>query len=303
MTLPRPYHLPGETTSPYRCFVLPLALAGDRWLRAIDFRPGNATVVRHATLYADATGTARRLEAESGAVGYAARDAGLGPSAVPLAEWAVGSGPWVLPPDAAERLPAGSDLVLLLRFEPDGQTETVRPTVRLYDAAPLPQRSPASLTLGARDLILQPDQKAVVTDTFTLPVAVRLLRVTPHAHPVCRTLRVVAAPPAGAPRNLLEINDWNADWQDSYQYADPPLLPAGTRLSVRWEADDSADNPRNPASPPMAALPGLLFLDDMATVRLLLLPADPADMPALDKAIAASRPPPTVQATAPRRHG
>ena len=300
---PRPYALPGETTGLYRCFVLPLALADDKWLRAIDFRPGSAPVVRHAALYADASGAARRLEAQSGAVGYAARDAGLGPDAVPLAEWSVGSGPWLLPPGVAERLPAGSDLVLLLRFAPDGQTETVQPSVGLYYAAPPPQTSPSTLALGARDLILQPDQKASLTDTFTLPVAARLLRVTPHAHPVCRTLRLTAAPPAGPALTLLQINDWNADWQASYQCADPPTLPAGTLLTVRWEADDSADNPRNPASPPMTAQPGLLYLDDMATVRLQLLPAAPADAPALAKSLAASRPPPTIQATPPHRHG
>ena len=298
----RSYTLPGETTGPYRCLVLPLGLTQDKWLRAIDLRPGNAAVVRQAVLFADATGTARRLEAQSGAVGYTARDAGLGADAVRLAEWGVAAAPWVLPAGAAERLPAGSDLVLLLRLEPDGQKEDVRPSLGLY-YAPSPPAAPVTLTLGARDLILQPDQRATLTDTFTLPVAARLLRVTPHAHPVCRTLQVTAIPTTGPARTLLTIHDWNADWQDSYLFADPPTLPAGTRLTLRWEADDSADNPRNPSVPPMTVLPGLLYLDDMATVRLQLLPAAPADAPALDRAIAAARPPPTVQATPPRRHG
>ena len=105
VTQPRPYLLPAETTSASRAFVLPLALTEDRWLRAIDFRPGNAPVVRHATLYADAAGLSRRLEAQSGAVGYTARDAGLGADAVPLAEWSVRLRP-VDPAGRGRRAPA-----------------------------------------------------------------------------------------------------------------------------------------------------------------------------------------------------
>jgi len=303
LTLPRPYTLPGETTSPSRCFVLSLALPGGKWLRAAEFHPGNSAVVRHAILYADATGTARRLEAGSGAGGYVARDAGLGADADRLTEWAVGSGPSMLPAGVAERLPAGADLVLLLRFEPDGQPETVRPQVGLYYAAQPPQTSPVTLILGARDLILRSAQKASLTDAFTLPVAARLLRVAPHAHPVCRTLQLTALPPAGPARTLLQINDWNADWQDSYQLTAPPTLPAGTRLSARWILDNSADNPRNPSTPPMTVMPGLLYLDDMATVRLQLLPANPADASTLDKALTAPRPAPAIRATRPTRHG
>ena len=300
---PQPYVLPGETTSTYRCLVLPLALTADRWLRAVEFQPGDRAVVRQAIIYADPTGTARGLEAQSGAVGYAARDAGLGADADRLAEWAVGSGPWELPAGAAERLPAGSDLVLLLRFEPDGQPEPVQPQVGLYYAPQPPAATPVTVTLGARDLILRPAQKAIITDTFVLPVAARLLRVIPHAHPVCRTLQVNAVPPSGPVQSLLQIDDWNTDWQASYQFVTPPVLPAGTRITVRWEADDSADNPRNPSVPPMAVMPGLLYLDDMATVRLQFLPTQPADGPALAASAVAPRPAPVIDATAPRRHG
>ena len=301
VTMPRPYTLAGETTSPYRCFVLPLPPTGDKWLRAIEFRPGSR-VVRQAVIYADPTGEARRLEQQSGAVGYTAPDGGLGPGAERLAEWAVGAAPWTLPDGAAERLPAGSDLVLLLRFEPDGQPESVRPAVGL-DYAALPQSPPATVTLGTRDLILDPGQRATVTDTFTLPVAARVLRVTPHGHPVCRTLRVTATPPTGPINNLLRINDWNADWQDSYQFVTPLILPAGTRLTVRWTADNSRDNPRNPSASPMTVMPGLLFLDDMATVRLQMLSVNAADAAALAQAAAALRAAPIITTTHANRHG
>ncbi len=303
VTMPRPYLLPAETTSPWRCFVLPLALPTDRRLRTVELRPGNPAVVRHMVLYEDPTGAARRLEAQSGAVGYVAPHAGLGPNAVRLAEWSVGDAPWVLPVGSAETLPAHSDLVLLLRFETDGQPEAVRSQVGLYFALPAPTIKPVTLTLGSPDLILQPPQRATVTDGLTLPVAVRVLRVTPHGHPVCRTLSVSAQPTSGPVQALLQINDWNADWQDSYEPQVPLVLPAGTRLTIRWTLDDSADNPRNPASPPMTAEMGLSYLDDMATVGFLLLPVNPADAPRLTAALSVPRLAPTVQATAPDRHG
>lgn len=301
--MPQPYTLPAETTSPFRCFVLPLSLSKDHWLRAIQFRPGNPAVVRHATIFVDTTGTARKLQADSGAVGYVAVNAGLGANADRLAEWSVGSGPWVLPPGTAEELPAHSDLVLVLRFETDGQPEPVQSQVGLYYSAQAPSLSPAALTLGSRSLILQPGQTGTVSDAFTLPVAAQLWRMTPDGHPICRTLQVTAKPSSGPAQTLLKISDWKADWQDSYQPATPLLLPAGTRLAIRWSVDNTRNNPRNPSSPPMTAQTGLNYLQDMATVRFSLLPQSPADTSALKQAIHSPHPPVTVTLTAPDRHG
>lgn len=53
------YKVPADGPDIYRNFAIPLNTTEDRWVRAIEFRPGARTVVHHSLFYADATGSAR----------------------------------------------------------------------------------------------------------------------------------------------------------------------------------------------------------------------------------------------------
>jgi hypothetical protein len=50
-----------------------------------------------------------------------------------------------------------------------------------------------------------------------------------------------------APRTeLLRLLAWDPGWQYTYAFAEPPTVPAGSRLLVTGWYDNSADNPWNP---------------------------------------------------------
>ena len=55
ITLPEPYTLPAEGTDAFHIFVLPIPVDRGRFVRGLEFRPGNARVVHHAN-----TGSIRR---------------------------------------------------------------------------------------------------------------------------------------------------------------------------------------------------------------------------------------------------
>ena len=94
LRMPQPYTLSATTNVVYRSFVIPTGLNADLWVRAVEIRPGNLRAVRQAFLYADTTGTARKLEAQSGAVGYTDFCSGLeGEEPGSLAEWTPGLTP------------------------------------------------------------------------------------------------------------------------------------------------------------------------------------------------------------------
>ena len=59
VTLPPPYTLPPEGTDAFRIFVLPIPVDGVRFVRGIEFRPGNPQVVHHANIRIDTTPTSR----------------------------------------------------------------------------------------------------------------------------------------------------------------------------------------------------------------------------------------------------
>ena len=147
------------------------------------------------------------------------------PERRPAARWSIGSGRWTLcmasASTPARRVrPRFTDPLPARRPNRKHSTHN-----RLLLAPRPPQLSPSWLALGARTSCCGLTKKPP-SPTRTLPVAVRLLRVTPHAHPVCRTLRVSAAPPAGPVLTLLQINDWNADWQDTSTPTRRPCPPA-----------------------------------------------------------------------------
>ena len=54
----------------FRCFVVPLNLDEDKYVTAVDFKPGNPKIVHHALFFLDATGTARSLDARDPEPGY-----------------------------------------------------------------------------------------------------------------------------------------------------------------------------------------------------------------------------------------
>jgi tetratricopeptide (TPR) repeat protein len=81
---------------------------------------------------------------------------------------------------------------------------------------------------------------------------------------------------------LLDIPEWNFDWQDEYRYTEPVPLPAGTRLDMRFDYDNSADNPRNPSAPPRRVRYGPRSTDEMAELLLQVVPRDPADAARLE---------------------
>jgi hypothetical protein len=70
--------------------------------------------------------------------------------------------------------------------------------------------------------------------------------------------------PDGTNELLLDVPSFDYNWQLYYEYPEPKLLPAGTRVECEMVYDNSANNPSNP-SPEKPIKFGLdTTLDEMA---------------------------------------
>ena len=85
---------------------------------------------------------------------------------------------------------------------------------------------------------------------------------------------------------LLRIADWDFDWQNRYTFREPVRLPKGTTLHADLRYDNSDANPANPNRPPRRVRWGRETTDEMGSVTLLVVPADEADLPLLQRAVA-----------------
>ena len=293
VTLPKAFTLPAEGTDVFRIFALPIPIAQARFVRGLEFRPGNPKVVHHANIRVDPTSETRRLDDQDPRPGY---DGLLARTAVypdgHFLGWTPGQVAPLLPPDLAWRLDRRTDLVVELHMQPSGKPEQVAPSIGFYfgddvssDAAHGgPSRTPSMLRLGRQNIdIAAGDAQYVVTDSCVLPVDVEVQAVQPHAHYRLREARGDATLPDGTTRPLIGIADWDFRWQHVYRFVNPVRLPKGTRLSMRYAYDNSSANPRNPQQPPARARWGQRSSDEMGDLWVQVLTRDDADLERLNR--------------------
>ena len=251
LTLPEPFHIPAAGPDIYQYFVLPTGLTEDRLVSAIEYRAGNARVVHHASFRYDDTGHARQLDVAWPGPGYQ-RFGGWGfPGGGTLGGWAVGVLPQRMPTGFGRPIKAGSDFVIQTHYHPSGKDEIDQASVGIYFAPKTAKRRIAELFVANMELAIPPGERRFHHHAeYTLPIAVTLHSVLPHTHLLGRELRATATLPSGHVEPLIEITDWDFNWQGYYFYAQPITLPAGTKLEFDVVFDNSAHNPLNPHSPP-----------------------------------------------------
>lgn len=277
------FTVPAEGPDLYQCFAVPSAPGRDRWVRALDIRPGNPRSVHHVLLFQDTTGTARKRDTGSGYSCFGT------PGFLPargLGGWTPGAIPYQAPKGIPALFHAGADLVLQVHYHPTGKPEIDRTRIALYFTDEKPTRRLMDIPLGSNRIDIPAGEKAYkVTDRFTTPVDVDALAITPHAHYVCREMVGRAILPDGSRRTLIRIPDWNFNWQQQYTYASPVRLPAGTRIEMEFTYDNSAGNPRNPHNPPRRIAWGPGSADEMAGLHLAVAPVDEEDAEELSQAL------------------
>jgi len=84
---------------------------------------------------------------------------------------------------------------------------------------------------------------------------------------------------------LLWIKDWDFNWQDTYIFKDLVTLPKGTRIDGELIYDNSANNFRNPNSPPRLVTWGENSTDEMGSLLLNVVPVKQADSQTLRTAL------------------
>ena len=86
--------------------------------------------------------------------------------------------------------------------------------------------------VGSRNIdIPAGDAHCVVSDEYVVPTDLDLRSIFPHAHSLCRQMKVDATLPDGTTKPLVEIKDFDEKWHDDYQFVEPVRVPKGTRHS------------------------------------------------------------------------
>jgi Flp pilus assembly protein TadD len=282
----QPYHLKADGGEVFWNFVIPVPVTEDRWVRAIDVRPGNARVFHHANVIIDRGGSARRLEPKPGA-GFEGMDISVQEDSFDpdshFLSWKPGSEPVVEPDGMAWKATPGMNLVLNVHLRPTGKPETVDPEIGVYFTNHPQTKFPMLVQLehdGGID-IPAGDKDFLVSDDFTVPADLHVLAIYPHAHYLAVLMEGYATLPDGTRKWLIRIPSWDLSWQGVYRCKQPVFLPRGSVVSMRYRYDNSAGNIRNPNNPPRRVTAGNAATDEMGHLWLQVLPVAVSDQRAV----------------------
>lgn len=256
----------------YRCFTMPTNLRGDRFVQAVDIKPGNRNVVHHVILYLDESGISVDLDAKDPGPGYTSFGGPGFTTTGTLGGWAPGERGRFVPEGVAWKIKAGSRVVAQVHYHPRGDTvETDRTQIGLYFS-----RTPVKKELGVIPVINTnftiPANNAnyQVNASFPVPPGfdAHAIGIAPHMHLLGKKMKVEARTTAKTDC-LIDIQDWNFNWQGVYYFKNSVPLKALTLLAANATFDNSAGNPYNPNDPPKAVRWGEQTTDEMCIAFIL----------------------------------
>ena len=92
-------------------------------------------------------------------------------------------------------------------------------------------------------------------------------------HLLGKRIGVTATGTDGTTRCLVDVPNWDFNWQRFYAFENPIHLAGNTTLTLTCEFDNSSDNPYNPNNPPQPVSWGEATTDEMALCFLgIVLP-------------------------------
>ena len=220
-----------------------------RWIRAVEFRAGAPRVNHHQlAMKADFTGmvedgvplTPKEAMRASGTVD------GRGYFNV-LGMWAVGTAPTEFPEGAGRWVEPGAVVVMNQHYHPNGEEQTDRTLIGLHFGEGEPRSEIWAVIAGEIDFLIPagaPDHR--VEYRHEIARDSMIVSYLPHMHWRGKSMSYTAHYPEGDSELLLEVPEYDFNWQLFYYPEEPKFVPAGTVVEIVAVYDNSAANPDNP---------------------------------------------------------
>jgi hypothetical protein len=229
-----PFTVAAEGTEEYQFFTVDPGFEEDVWVQAAEARPGNRAVVHHHVAFFLPQGADRQLSQVKNQI----------------AGYAPGSPPFVFPPGTALKIPARSKIGFQMHYTPVGTPQQDRSSLGLVFADPKTVRREIKNSIVGNLAIHipagEPDYRLEARHTFRKDAL--LLNLAPHLHVRGKAFRFELELPDGRRSVLLDVPNYDFNWQLRYDLAEPLRIPAGSRMTCYARWDNSADNPKNPNS-------------------------------------------------------
>lgn len=276
------YQLTDQAKEDFRFFVVPTNLPSDTYLSAVEFVPGNKKQVHHSRVMVDSTRQIRGID------GMSEMDPRVNEfQTIPLADeflygWVPGNTKIFFPPGTGKKISENADLILNIHYSPSSRLQQDRSTVNFYYAKGPVNREVKTLTLKESDIKNQPffieaERKPTFYMNFPVYKDISLISIMPHMHFIGRSYLAYAITLEGDKIPLIRIENWDFNWQTTYQFKNLIKLPAGSMIYVEAVYDNTSENPMNPNTPPKDIGYGWNSTDEMCNLVIYYLDYEVGD--------------------------
>jgi hypothetical protein len=253
-SIPKAYDVPASGTIAYQYFTVPTNFTEDKWVQAIEVRPGTRSVVHHVLVFSREPGGQARTPAyvpvlpkpltlaQNG--NPPAQQQGPG---ILIATTAPGTNAMIFEPGSAMRVRAGATLVFQIHYTANGKPTSDLSSVGMIYAKEAPKQEvrngaftnvflklPAGSNNQSVDSVIQFNENVHITALF------------PHTHVRGKSWEYRLVYPNGNSETVLSVPKYDFNWQTYYVFSKPLAVPKGALLEATAHYDNSEANASNP---------------------------------------------------------
>lgn len=245
-----PYIVPAKRLDEYQYYRIKADFKEDRYIQAIETRPGNKAVVHHIggivgpASDEQLTGTQAMLKFY-GITGDKIRKIG---DYVPGDTFNART----YPPGFGLKLPAGSDIVFEMHYTPTGEKQAADVSkMGIIWAKKKPEHILETKVFNRKDIRLRPhDSHYKMTNWHAFSTDVKIYALAPHAHYRGKDYQLYKVTNPGTANEkrqlIMSVPIYDFNWQRTYEFEKPLELKAGDALYGVVHFDNSHFNPNNP---------------------------------------------------------
>lgn len=249
-----PFTVPATGVIDYFNHVIDLPFDEDKYVRAVQFIPGDTRVLHHLLAYMSSPNYNRNEVISEENV----RDflEGYAPGKTDATQF---------PKDTGVFVPKGFKLVMQMHYTTMGKEVVDRTRVGLYFHKTPPKYKYLTYPIshGGQALQIPPgEQNYRMNSSYVLQEDTMLYAMRPHMHYRGKSFRFSVVYPDGTREVLMNVPNYNFAWQPTYRLTEPKFLPAGSRIITDGVFDNSQWNSWNP-DPTVMAKGGPQSWDEM----------------------------------------
>ena len=225
------FPVPAEGTVKYQYFSADSGLTEDKWVCGAEILPGNRAIVHHVIVFMTTDGKVQDDDRQM------------------LTAFVPGLRVGEYPKGMAKRVPAGSKFIFQMHYTPNGVATEDRTQIGLIFANPdeITHEVRTASTINRRFKIEpEKDNQSFVSNVVTAPIDMQLLSLSPHMHVRGKAFRYELTLADGTKETLLDVPNYDFNWQTAYKLPEPRLIPRGAKLQSFAVYDNSAKNLANP---------------------------------------------------------